>query len=773
MELSNFVKNYLTKEVIKQTTSGYYYRLIDGKRHKIYYKEIPDDCVVVCNSSSAYQGYVGWKLWVKDPNNKYFDIYNVDASAKLADGWGIRLNGYNTNKDNWTNLIYVGTRHYADKTAIDIIYNLVSKQIEGCRRTVYWSEGKLPIEVFDNDPSMRDKEQMGIKSFYWFPTTENQYRSRIYIPTTSDNWAHRPFPSDICQIISDVYDLKKFKKAFPQGVTTPQDLLNFYKLSDQKLKRRAKARKKHQNTITEYKEAIKSFDAADTAVKIGNKIYFNWNNWQLFVQNLKTNTLVCYTNFKSTAVKSSPSKNGIFNLIFIDDKTNSSPFKGCYDEKGNKISITECFGNRSNVTNFIEHFGNSEDIRILLQLFIIRDKYAKILELAIKSKHKFLVDEILNRHLLEKEQYEQKSCWEQQNLIYFDGSKTNLSEMLNISKYSINQLKDMSTNSSIYKVKNYLHLATIFNNLSLEDFLKICPDEQYYARSLDDFDGLLRLFAKDGLKIFKQRLIKYGQVLTKYKDYLNMIKQLKTLSATDPTVVFNPSEWPLFPEAAIKHVTLYNERNWYNSMEDIIRNYTRWELREVKYTVLSRTTEQAILELDMDPVHHLIYLEHELINIFNIYQNNIKNEAFKHSVERLKRYEFSDDKLSVVAPTQASDLTTEGAVLHHCVGSFINAVADNKKNVVFIRRNDLLDKPYYTMAISPSGNIEQVHCVYNGDLTTEGQEHAYKRSQLEVYKEKFDLIKFLKQWASAMNKKGIAINPNTIRPSYGALAARN
>lgn len=175
----------------------------------------------------------------------------------------------------------------------------------------------------------------------------------------------------------------------------------------------------------------------------------------------------------------------------------------------------------------------------------------------------------------------------------------------------------------------------------------------------------------------------------------------------------------------------------------------------------------------MDPVHHLIYLETELTKVYNLYRDKAKSEAFKHSVERLKTYEFSDGQLSVVAPTQASDLTTEGAVLHHCVGSFIDAVANNKENVVFIRRNDLLNEPYYTMAISPSGNIEQIHCVYNGDLTAEGQERAYETTQREVYNQKFDLIKFLKQWVSAMKQKGVMINPNTIKPSYGMLGAHN
>ena len=77
------------------------------------------------------------------------------------------------------------------------------------------------------------------------------------------------------------------------------------------------------------------------------------------------------------------------------------------------------------------------------------------------------------------------------------------------------------------------------------------------------------------------------------------------------------------------------------------------------------------------------------------------------------------------------------------------------------------------MAISPSGNIEQIHCVYKRDLTAEGQERAYETTQREVYNQKFDLIKFLKQWVSAMKQKGVMINPNTIKSSYGMLGAHN
>ena len=94
MKISKEVKQYLNKEIIKETASGYCYRMIDGKRQKINHEEIPEDCIVVCNSSAAYRGRIRWNLWVKDPANKYFDIYDIRANANLNEDWHPYLNRY-------------------------------------------------------------------------------------------------------------------------------------------------------------------------------------------------------------------------------------------------------------------------------------------------------------------------------------------------------------------------------------------------------------------------------------------------------------------------------------------------------------------------------------------------------------------------------------------------------------------------------------------------------------------------------------------------------
>ena len=774
MKLNKTVKEYLEREIIKETASGYDYRMIDGKRKKINYDEVPKDCIVVCNSSAAYRGRIRWNLWVKDPANKYFDIYNINAMANLNEDWHPYLNRYSVAN----NFIYVGTRHYADKTAVEIFYNTVTEQLEGGKLTAYWSEAKHQIEVCDKTPSLRSKDSLSIRSFYEYQATASEKRPSIWASKANDNWSQQQFSPEIRQIIDDVYDLKKFKEAYPNGIEKPQDLIDFLKYDDKDLERRAKTRANNEDCITEYRQVAEKFETTNTAVRIGNKIYFNYDHYVVYVQNLKTHTLVSYTNWDSDIVKAAVPKNGaICTYTVFDQAPHDTLFRGCFDANGKQIDFAECFGKQSNVTTFFNYYDVPKRADVILNLFTIRGKYAKLLELAIKSKNKFLIQKMMEKRILEKEQYDKKSSWNKRNYLCFDGTKSNIPQMLNTTKYIVNQIKDLPVQKDIETIDAYVKLSTLFNNLSIADFMEINSNEGRYsfAFGFDEHEEVFKLFAKDGLQTFKKRLMAYGGNLRCYKDYLNMRDQLQKLSTTDATIVFNSGEWPLFPEAAIKHVTLYAQRNYYGElpMSSTISSYTRYTLSNVEFNVLSSTKDQAILELKMDPVHHLIYLETELTKVYNLYRDKAKSEAFKHSVERLKTYEFSDGQLSVVAPTQASDLTTEGAVLHHCVGSFIDAVANNKENVVFIRRNDLLNEPYYTMAISPSGNIEQIHCVYNGDLTAEGQERAYETTQREVYNQKFDLIKFLKQWVSAMKQKGIMINPNTIKPSYGMLGAHN
>ena len=98
-----------------------------------------------------------------------------------------------------------------------------------------------------------------------------------------------------------------------------------------------------------------------------------------------------------------------------------------------------------------------------------------------------------------------------------------------------------------------------------------------------------------------------------------------------------------------------------------------------------------------------------------------KNEAFCMAyIGFAKKAALSDKKLQVVCPKRANDLVDEGKALHHCVGSYIDSVAEGKCLIVFVRRVEEPKKPYVTLEVR-DGKIAQIHGDRNSEPTEEVQ----------------------------------------------------
>ena len=69
------------------------------------------------------------------------------------------------------------------------------------------------------------------------------------------------------------------------------------------------------------------------------------------------------------------------------------------------------------------------------------------------------------------------------------------------------------------------------------------------------------------------------------------------------------------------------------------------------------------------------------------------------------------------------ELNNESSVLHHCVKTYGDRVADGKTLIYFVRRTSLPDEPYYTLEISPKdGHVVQCRGLKNCSMTAEVQE---------------------------------------------------
>ena len=98
-----------------------------------------------------------------------------------------------------------------------------------------------------------------------------------------------------------------------------------------------------------------------------------------------------------------------------------------------------------------------------------------------------------------------------------------------------------------------------------------------------------------------------------------------------------------------------------------------------------------------------------------------KNKAFGMAYAGFARKAvLSNEELQIVCPKRANDLVDEGKVLHHCVGSYIDKVAEGRCLIVFVRRVEEPKKPYATVEVR-DGKIAQIHGDHNSKPTEEVQ----------------------------------------------------
>ena len=64
-----------------------------------------------------------------------------------------------------------------------------------------------------------------------------------------------------------------------------------------------------------------------------------------------------------------------------------------------------------------------------------------------------------------------------------------------------------------------------------------------------------------------------------------------------------------------------------------------------------------------------------------------------------EQYGWSNKKFCIAAPRSADEIITEGQTLHHCVGTYLDRVAEGESIILFLRQNENLDTPFYTIEV--------------------------------------------------------------------------
>ena len=123
-------------------------------------------------------------------------------------------------------------------------------------------------------------------------------------------------------------------------------------------------------------------------------------------------------------------------------------------------------------------------------------------------------------------------------------------------------------------------------------------------------------------------------------------------------------------------------------------------------------------------------------------QERLNKLAAKLYDQRKEKFEYADDNFSIVVPEEISKITKEGIYLHHCVGGYISRVAEGRTNILFLRKNENIDIPFFTIEINNHNEVIQIHGLYNRWLGNEP-----------------DAVKFVINW---IHEKGIKCPVNIV-----------
>jgi len=73
-----------------------------------------------------------------------------------------------------------------------------------------------------------------------------------------------------------------------------------------------------------------------------------------------------------------------------------------------------------------------------------------------------------------------------------------------------------------------------------------------------------------------------------------------------------------------------------------------------------------------------------------------------------------DEDYVLIAPKSADDLYVEGKTLNHCVYDYVDRIAKKETAILFVRKKNYTDKPFYTVEIR-NGKVTQCRSTNNLD----------------------------------------------------------
>ena len=131
-----------------------------------------------------------------------------------------------------------------------------------------------------------------------------------------------------------------------------------------------------------------------------------------------------------------------------------------------------------------------------------------------------------------------------------------------------------------------------------------------------------------------------------------------------------------------------------------------------------------------------------LYNKENSQTSQEKEDKYKFIKQYYRDLSYKNNDFTIIYPNNLSDVKLEGLILHHCVGSYVDRILNMTAYIMFIRKNEDINTPYFTLHYVLENNkivIKQVHGKYNCNTSDK-------------------ILNFVKSWANKFGAKLEDIN---------------
>lgn len=140
----------------------------------------------------------------------------------------------------------------------------------------------------------------------------------------------------------------------------------------------------------------------------------------------------------------------------------------------------------------------------------------------------------------------------------------------------------------------------------------------------------------------------------------------------------------------------------------------RIEARDyLDYLHQCRTLQYDLADTAISMPHHFMDAHTRLTDIIKEREDAALCQAFKERIPERERLTYAQGGLLIRQPQSMGEIIREGKLLHHCVGGYASRHASGALHILFIRKADEPNKPYFTMELSTEGNVMQVRGLRN------------------------------------------------------------